>query len=122
VVIERRYSGAPVYLRVPEGHRRHWSRHCNRYNACGRQVYFVQDGWYQNTYAPRYRDGHYGGRPAVREQFYREPHRGGHRDMQRGPERGPGRDDHRGDRGEHGGGHGRGGHDRDDNRGNGHGR
>jgi hypothetical protein len=58
VVIERqvRYVEQPVYLRVPEGHRKHWSKHCRAYGACGQQVYFVQDGWYSNTYAPRYRE------------------------------------------------------------------
>ena len=58
VIVERqvRYVGQPVYLRVPEGHRKHWDKHCREYNACGQQVFFVQDGWYNNTYAPRYRD------------------------------------------------------------------
>lgn len=46
----------PMYLRVPEGHYRHWDRFCGRYNACGRQVYFVQDGWYRNSYAPWYKE------------------------------------------------------------------
>lgn len=45
----------PTYLRVPPGHAKKWSKHCSRYNACGRPVYFVQDSWYSNTYAPRYR-------------------------------------------------------------------
>ncbi len=45
----------PLYLRVPPGHAKKWSKHCARYDACGRQVYFVQDSWYNNTYAPRYR-------------------------------------------------------------------
>ncbi len=45
----------PLYLRVPPGHAKKWSKHCARYDACGRQVYFVQDSWYSNTYAPRYR-------------------------------------------------------------------
>ena len=50
----------PLYLRVPPGHMKNWSRYCGRYQACGRQVYFVQDAWYQNEYAPRYneRKGH----------------------------------------------------------------
>jgi len=62
VIVERqvRYVGQPVYLRVPEGHRKHWNKHCRRYSACGQQVFFVQDGWYNNTYAPRYRDDHRG--------------------------------------------------------------
>ena len=55
----------PMYLRVPPGHAKKWSKHCSRYDACGRPVYFVQDSWYSNTYAPRYRqirDGRDGGR------------------------------------------------------------
>lgn len=48
----------PIYLRVPPGHAKHWSKHCRAYNACGQQVYFVQDSWYTNEYAPRYREQH----------------------------------------------------------------
>ena len=28
--------------------RRHWRKHCARYDACGRPVYFVQEDWYRN--------------------------------------------------------------------------
>ena len=45
-------------LRAPPGHARNWSKHCRRYNACNQEVYFVQDGWYNNQYAPRYRQQH----------------------------------------------------------------
>lgn len=38
----------PVYMWVPPGHQRHWKRHCGRYNACGRVVYFVRDDWYRD--------------------------------------------------------------------------
>jgi len=48
----------PIYLRVPPGHAKHWSKHCREYNACGEQVYFVQDGWYNHEYAPRYQKQH----------------------------------------------------------------
>jgi len=48
----------PVYLRVPPGHEKNWRKHCQRYNACGRPVYFVQDTWYTNVYAPQYRAEH----------------------------------------------------------------
>lgn len=70
---------APTYLRVPPGHAKKWSKHCSRYNACGRPVYFVQDDWYNTTYAPRYRqtsgrddDGRRAG-----YQDYRDDDRGG---------------------------------------------
>ncbi len=32
----------PLYLYVPPGHAKNWRRHCARYDACGRPVYFVQ--------------------------------------------------------------------------------
>ena len=48
----------PLYLRVPPGHQKKWSKHCGRYNACGQPVYFVQDRWYNDVYAPRYRGEH----------------------------------------------------------------
>ena len=48
----------PIYLRVPPGHERNWGKHCRKYNACGQPVYFVQDNWYTNVYAPRYRGEH----------------------------------------------------------------
>jgi opacity protein-like surface antigen len=48
----------PIYLRVPPGHAKNWGKHCGRYAACGQPVYFVQDGWYENVYAPHYREDH----------------------------------------------------------------
>ena len=33
---------APLYLHVPPGHSKKWSKHCYKYNACGQQVYFVK--------------------------------------------------------------------------------
>ncbi len=59
VIIERRrVVEQPVYIRVPPGHRKDWKRYCGRYGACGRPVYFVRDDWYNNDYAPRYRERH----------------------------------------------------------------
>lgn len=57
VIIEQRsvhVMRQPIYLRVPPGHEKKWNKHCSRYNACGQPVYFVQDGWYREVYAPRY--------------------------------------------------------------------
>ncbi|MCV2370882.1 hypothetical protein [Roseateles oligotrophus] len=45
---------APVYLRVSPGHEKDWRKHCKHYNACGQNVYFVRDDWYQNEYVPHY--------------------------------------------------------------------
>ena len=50
-------SAPPIYLHVPPGHEKHWSKHCAQYNACDRPVYFVRDDWYNNEYVPRYRHG-----------------------------------------------------------------
>ncbi|MDB5918616.1 MAG: hypothetical protein JWR40_2850 [Massilia sp.] len=104
VIVERqvRYVGQPVYLRVPQGHRKHWNKHCRQYNACGQQVFFVQDGWYNNTYAPRYREQH---RPVVvRESGYRGD---GRRDERHDGRRDDRHDDRGRDEG-HGKGHGNG--------------
>ncbi len=48
----------PLYLHVPPGHAQKWSKHCAKYDACGRPVYFVKDDWYQNVYVPHYRQSH----------------------------------------------------------------
>lgn len=48
----------PIYLRVPPGHAKHWSRYCREYNACGERVLFVQDNWYNRVYVPRYQEQH----------------------------------------------------------------
>ncbi|WP_018985938.1 hypothetical protein [Methylophilus methylotrophus] len=87
----------PLYLHVPPGHMKKWGRYCGNYGACGRQVYFVQDSWYQNVYVPRYNA--HAGRP------------GG------GPDRWDHHDDHR-----HGGGPGKKGGGPGNGRGHGHGK
>lgn len=71
----------PVYLRVPPGHAKHWSKHCREYNACGERVYFVRDNWYNREYAPRYQEQHRG-----RQDERRDEHRDDneHRDNGRG--------------------------------------
>lgn len=38
----------PVYLWVPPGHQKKWSKHCAQYDACGVPVYFVQEQWYRD--------------------------------------------------------------------------
>jgi len=59
VLIERvSVRRAPVYLHVPPGHAKHWSKYCYRYGACGERVYFVKDDWYDRVYVPSYRERH----------------------------------------------------------------
>ena len=55
-------AGEALYLRVPTAQSRNWKRYCSGYNACSRPVYFVRDDWYNNVYAPRYREDHREGR------------------------------------------------------------
>lgn len=66
----------PVYMWVPTGHQRNWTRYCSRYNACGVPVYFVRDDWYQRNVHPKGR-----GRDKNRD------------DRSRGKGKGKGRDD-----------------------------
>lgn len=89
VAVQRR----PIYLHVPPGHARDWRRYCGRYQACGQPVYFVQDRWYRDTYAPRFR--HDRDRPRY-DNDRRSDRRDG-RDDDR-PGRGHGRGDDRHDR------------------------
>jgi hypothetical protein len=51
----------PVYLWVPPGHQKNWSKHCSRYNACGTPVYFVKEEWYRthvSSAGPAYSQDH----------------------------------------------------------------
>jgi hypothetical protein len=43
----------PVYLHVPPEHARDWNKHCQRYHACNRPVYFVKSEEYQPGYRER---------------------------------------------------------------------
>ena len=45
----------PMYLHIPPGHEKHWSKHCAKYNACGRPVYFVRDKRYRLFMCPSIR-------------------------------------------------------------------
>ena len=113
VIVERPqyYSARPIYLRVPPGHAKNWSKHCRRYNACNQEVYFVQDSWYNNQYAPRYRQQH--ARPPMHRP---QPQHG-----RPGPDRHDDRHDDRPGKGHgHDRGHGNGNGNGHGNRDNGH--
>ncbi|MFO1409732.1 MAG: hypothetical protein U1F06_05045 [Steroidobacteraceae bacterium] len=63
VIIERVPYGArpaPIYLHVPPGHARNWSKHCREYQACGRPVYFVRSAEYDRDWGGRGRQGRKG--------------------------------------------------------------
>ena len=36
----------PIYLHIPPGHAKKWEKHCHKYNACNRPVYFVKSKEY----------------------------------------------------------------------------
>lgn len=89
VVVERPMAVVqrPIYLRVPPGHAKNWRKHCRHYDACGQRVYFVQDAWYRDDYAPRYR----GERERdADDRGHGKPHKHGHKHA--GKHRGNGRD------------------------------
>lgn len=90
VIINRGPPGPiiePLYLHVPADHARHWRRYCGQYDACGRQVYFVKDDWYNKVYVPHYRDEH--------RADYRGDHRDEHRNHDEHHDEHHDRDDHR---------------------------
>ena len=64
----------PLYLHVPPGHRKKWNKHCHKYNACGQQVYFVQDSWYNDVYVPAYHQRHRGDHHRDRDDHHHEHH------------------------------------------------
>ena len=49
-VVHPRGHSEPLYVRVPPGHAKHWEKHCAKYRACERPVYFVDDHWYHEHY------------------------------------------------------------------------
>lgn len=61
LVVKSPRPPAPVYLHVPPGHARNWSKHCGRYGACDRPVYFVKSAEYDPGFKPGAKGG---GKPA----------------------------------------------------------
>ncbi len=99
-VVEHVYvEQEPIYLHVPPGHARNWPKFCHRYDACGEPVYFVQDSWYEQEYAPRYREQHGDHRDERWED--RREHEDEHHERGDG-RRDERRDDYHGDRGDEG--------------------
>jgi len=98
MIIERGpMNRPPIYLRVPPGHAKHWSKNCHKYNACGERVFFVQDNWYNREYVPRYQEQHRDRRDDRRDERMddrRDDHRGKQKHDRQGNDhdRGRGRD------------------------------
>lgn len=88
-------SRPPIYLRVPPGHAKHWSKNCHKYNACGERVYFVHDDWYNREYVPRYQELHRDRRDDGRSER-RDDRRDERRDDRRGKNKNDRQDKDRG--------------------------
>lgn len=58
VVVRPQAVVQPIYLRVRPGHAQDWRKYCSQYDACGRPVYFVQDDYYRDVYAPHQHKHH----------------------------------------------------------------
>lgn len=56
VIVRQPAAVAPVYMHVPPGHARNWSKHCRKYDACGVPVYFVRSAEYEPGYVRPKRD------------------------------------------------------------------
>jgi hypothetical protein len=50
VVVRQGRAPGPIYMHVPPGHARNWSKHCAKYNACRHPVYFVKSAEYEPGY------------------------------------------------------------------------
>jgi hypothetical protein len=50
IIVKQPRHMAPVYMHVPPGHAKNWSKHCRRYDACGVPVYFVKSKEYEPGY------------------------------------------------------------------------
>ena len=46
VIVRQPRPVAPIYMNVPPGHAKKWSKHCHKYNACAQPVYFVKSAEY----------------------------------------------------------------------------
>lgn len=93
IIIERvSMERPPIYLRVPPGHAKHWSKHCHEYNACGERVYFVRDSWYNREYVPRYQEQHRDRQDVKDGQRGNKKNKGQGNDRGKGNEHGKGRD------------------------------
>ena len=82
----------PIYLHVPPGHAKDWGKHCQRYNACGQPVYFVQERWYNDVYVPAQRGQRGADGRGRNDGPGRGYDRGDERGHDRGHDKGKGRD------------------------------
>ncbi len=59
VIKDSRYAKyKPVYLHVPPGHAKNWDKHCQKYHACERPVYFIKSLEYEESYQREHSHDH----------------------------------------------------------------
>ncbi|KRB94288.1 hypothetical protein ASE07_00805 [Noviherbaspirillum sp. Root189] len=58
VIVRQPRPVAPIYMNVPPGHAKKWSKHCHKYNACAQPVYFVKSAEYGGYDRGGRDDGH----------------------------------------------------------------
>lgn len=59
IVQDSRYSKyKPVHLHVPPGHAKNWGKHCHKYHACERPVYFIRSVEYEESYQREHEHDH----------------------------------------------------------------
>jgi hypothetical protein len=71
---------APIYMHVPPGHAKNWAKHCQKYNACGRPVYFVKSAEYEPGYVP----GSYAPSKNGKKGIAQDDHKGKGKDKEKG--------------------------------------
>ena len=81
---EHHDEGHPIYLHVPPGHAKNWARHCGKYNACNRSVYFVKSAEYEPGYRGHGRGHDKHGDEGRRDEGRRDEGRGNWRDGEGG--------------------------------------
>jgi len=85
--VDERYSSyRPVYLHVPPGHAKHWDKHCHKYNACYRKVYFVR--------SVEYDEGHNHQHKHEQHQHKQRPSQNGKGNGKGNGDKGKGKDKH----------------------------
>ena len=58
VIVREPRPVQPIYLHVPPGHAKKWDKHCHKYNACNRPVYFVKSKEYGKEWDKHDHDKH----------------------------------------------------------------
>lgn len=74
IIVPSPQPAGPIYLHVPPGHAKKWSKHCHKYQACNRAVYFVKSAEYE----PAHTHGHEHEHGKPEHGHKKEKHKHGH--------------------------------------------